>query len=110
MPVKKIVAHALNGAGRLDDALSFYQDILNTERNNPEIFLAIGHIQKTQGYFEKAIASYQTAYKKNRFFGEAYWSLSNLKTYHFSRDEISDLTEMTADQLVDEQEQKYMHF
>jgi len=110
MPVKKMLAHALNGAGRLDDALSLYQDILNTERNNPEIFLAIGHIQKTQGYFEKAVASYQTAYKKNRFFGEAYWSLSNLKTYHFSRDEISDLTEMTTDQLVDEQEQKYMHF
>ena len=110
IPIKKMLAHALNGAGHLDDALLMYEDILKTEKNNPELLLSMGHIQKTLGQINKAINYYHAAYKKNRFFGEAYWSLANLKTYRFSRDEILDLTEMVEDKLVNKEEQKYMHF
>ena len=81
-----------------------------TGKNNPELLLSMGHIQKTLGQINKAINYYHAAYKKNRFFGEAYWSLANLKTYRFSRDEILDLTEMVEDKLVNKEEQKYMHF
>ena len=110
LPIKKILANALNGAGYLDDALALYKSILGIEKNNSEIYLSIGHIEKTQGLADKAIISYKNAYKDNPHFGEAFWSLANLKTYHFSEDEISNLIKMTNDRYVNEQERKYMHF
>ena len=110
LPTKKILANALNGAGRFDDALALYKSIIDIEKNNSEIHLSIGHIEKTQGFVDKAIASYKNAYKNNPHFGEAFWSLANLKTYHFSEDEISNLIKMTNDGYINEEDRKYMHF
>jgi len=110
LPTKKILANALNGAGRFDDALALYKSIIDIEKNNSEIHLSIGHIEKTQGFVDKAIASYKYAYKNNPHFGEAFWSLANLKTYHFSEDEISNLIKMTNDGYINEEDRKYMHF
>jgi hypothetical protein len=51
--------------------------------------VALGHALQTMGRQEEAIESYHAAAGIRPSFGDAYWSLANLKTYHFSQDEIS---------------------
>ena len=43
---------------------------------------------KTTGEQNQSINSYKEAIKHFEMFGEAYWSLANLKTYNFSEEEI----------------------
>ncbi len=49
----------------------------------------MGHALKTLGRQPEAISAYQSAYTVNPGFGDAYWSLANLKTYRFSEAEIA---------------------
>ena len=75
-----------------------------------DVLLSKGHLYKTSGDINKSIASYKRAYKVDKFFGDAYWSLANLKTYKFSKDEIKSLNSMLIDKFVSDDEKVFMHF
>jgi len=53
-----------------------------------DLHVALGHSLKSVGRQKEAIGSYQRAAAVRSSFGDAYWSLANLKTYRFSEDEI----------------------
>lgn len=75
--------------GRFDEALAIYDQVIETMPNAPELHLLRGHALKTIDRTTDAIASYQSAYGARPEFGDAYWSLANLKTYRFSNAEIA---------------------
>ena len=52
------------------------------------IALVYGHALKTVGQQDKAIAAYRKAISLQPSFGDAYWSLANLKTFRFDADDI----------------------
>jgi tetratricopeptide (TPR) repeat protein len=52
------------------------------------VHLSIGHALKTLGQTPEAIAAYHQAAACRPDFGDAYWSLANLKTYRFAPDEL----------------------
>ena len=54
-----------------------------------ELHLSIAHSLKTLGRREEAIAEYRAAAAARAGFGDAYWSLANLKTYRFPDEEIA---------------------
>jgi tetratricopeptide (TPR) repeat protein len=49
----------------------------------------LGHSLKAQGHQQQAIEAYRAALETRPNFGDAYWSLANLKTYRFSPAEIA---------------------
>jgi tetratricopeptide (TPR) repeat protein len=53
------------------------------------LHLSLAHSLKTQGRQEEAIAAYRAAIAARPAFGDAYWSLANLKTYRFTDDELA---------------------
>jgi len=53
--------------------------------------LSIGHALKTLGQTEAAIDSYRRAAACRADFGDAYWSLANLKTYRFTPQEMTSM-------------------
>jgi tetratricopeptide (TPR) repeat protein len=55
--------------------------------------LSIAHVLKTLGRQPEAIESYRAAYESRPSFGDAYWSLANLKTYRFTDDELARMRE-----------------
>jgi tetratricopeptide (TPR) repeat protein len=57
-----------------------------------DIQLWRGHALKTVGRLREGIEAYRAATAIRPDFGEAYWSLANLKTYRFSDDEIAQMT------------------
>src|SRR5262249_40324312 len=60
---------------------------------SPEVNLWLGHALKTTGSLEDAVRAYRTAAALRPDFGDAYWSLANLKTYRFTDEEIGCMRE-----------------
>jgi tetratricopeptide (TPR) repeat protein len=85
-------ATATVALGELERAVALYREILREEPNSPgvpEIRLSIGHALKTLGRTAEAIECYRSAGESRQGYGDAYWSLANLKTYRFTDDEIT---------------------
>ena len=75
--------------GEYDAGIALYEAILREYPNNPRVWMSHGHALKTAGRQDAAIAAYRRSIALDPGFGEAYWSLANLKTFRFSDDEIA---------------------
>src|SRR5262245_956214 len=82
-------AAAYAGLGRHESATVLYRQLLALSPESFELHVPLGHSLKSIGRQKEAIESYQTAAAVRPSFGDAYWSLANLKTYRFSNDEIA---------------------
>lgn len=89
--VEAILANCELSLGDLEAAIEIYQNILKRHPDRAGIYVQLGHAYKAKGDVDKAISSYQTAYQKQSRFGDAYWSLANIKTYQFSQEELDSL-------------------
>jgi len=88
--------NALVGLGHHVDALAVFDQLLTLTPNNPTVHLAIAHAKKTIGHTQEAIESYRQAAHARVDFGDAYWSLANLKTYQFSEPELATMRAQLA--------------
>ena len=76
------------GLGRFEQALAIYRDLVRSGPANAEVQLSIGHCLKTMGDTDAAVLAYREAVRIRANYGDAYWSLANLKTYRFTDDEL----------------------
>jgi tetratricopeptide (TPR) repeat protein len=76
-------ASALTRVGEYEQAIALYEDILRQHPNNARGWLSLGHARKTAGQARASIDAYAKSIEIEPRFGEAYWSLANMKTYHF---------------------------
>jgi tetratricopeptide (TPR) repeat protein len=77
------------GLGEHDKALALYRQLLIGAPQAADLHLSVAHSLKTLGHREESIASYRAAAAARPSFGDAYWSLANLKTYRFTDGEIA---------------------
>jgi tetratricopeptide (TPR) repeat protein len=77
------------GLGDTAGAAERYRELLAETPQAPELHLSLAHALKTLGHREQAIASYRTAATLRPGYGDAYWSLANLKTYQFTEAEMA---------------------
>ncbi|HEV7612202.1 MAG TPA: sulfotransferase [Steroidobacteraceae bacterium] len=80
------------GLGDHERALGLYQELIADAPQSlqaSELHLSVAHSFKALGRQPEAIESYRAAAAARPSFGDAYWSLANLKTYRFTVDEIS---------------------
>jgi tetratricopeptide (TPR) repeat protein len=89
--LKTQFAAACVGLGEHERATALYQALLTATPLDADLHLSIGHALKTLGRTTEAIASYHQAAACRADFGDAYWSLANLKTYRFSEQELADM-------------------
>ncbi len=78
-----VAATAAVGLGEHERAIALYHAMLADKPGNPDIHLWLGHALKTTDRFAEAVAAYHAAAAARPDFGDAYWSLANLKTYRF---------------------------
>lgn len=83
-----LYANQALAVGEFDEALTLYRRQLELNPENPTLHLSVGHALKTVGRQDEAIAAYREAYRVRPDFGDAFWSLANLKTYRFEDAEI----------------------
>ena len=91
-----------------DDGIESYQKSLSLKENQPRVHLSLGHVYKTTGSQDKSIDAYKDAIKFDEQFGEAYWSLANLKTYKFDKEELNNMELQIDNQDLPEREK--IHF
>ena len=94
-------ATAAVGVGDHEGGIRGFADVLaDTQPDSPlaaDLHLSIAHSLKTLGRRAESIEEYRKAIRVRPNFGDAYWSLANLKTYEFSADEITRLEAAESD-------------
>ena len=84
--------------GDYEAAVTAFEAALNRQADNGGALAGLGHALKTVGRQEQAIDRYRSCVQRYPTFGEAWWSLANLKTFRFSDDEVA-----VMEQHVDEE-------
>jgi tetratricopeptide (TPR) repeat protein len=77
-------------------AIDLYEDILARYPNQSRIWLSLGHALKTAGHQTRAIAAYRRCIALEPDFGEAWWSLANLKTLRFDAADLDAMRSQLA--------------
>ncbi len=95
---RAVYATACLALADYDEAITTYRGLIAAAPDAADLHLSIGHALKTLGRQRDAIASYRTAAEVTPSFGDAYWSLANLKTYRFTDDEIDRMRTQEAAQ------------
>jgi predicted Zn-dependent protease len=85
---RALAATTAVGLGEHDKAIGLYRAMLADAPGSADLNLWMGHALKTVGRVPEAITAYRAAAAARSDFGDAYWSLANLKTYRFDDDEI----------------------
>jgi tetratricopeptide (TPR) repeat protein len=88
---RTLLAMTCVGLGRHEQAMALYRELLPGAAQPAELHLSIAHSLKTLGRREEAIAAYRDAAGARAAFGDAYWSLANLKTYRFGDAELAQM-------------------
>src|SRR6267143_1079491 len=76
------------GLGLHEHAIELYRELLAGATQPADLHLSIAHSLKTLGRRAEAIAEYHTAAAARSGYGDAWWSLANLKTYRFEDGEL----------------------
>ncbi len=91
-------ASVLVHIGNFEPAIKVYDRVLTKYPRQPRSHLSYGHALKTVGRQDEAIEAYRTAIDLRPSLGEAYFSLSNLKTFRFSDQEMAAMREQVANE------------
>ena len=91
-------------------AIELFDSILEKNKFNFSALTSKGHAEKTLGKTDDAIESYKSAYKIKQDHGEAYFSLSNLKTYKFSNSELDQMRNQLKRVDLTLKDKAYFHF
>jgi tetratricopeptide (TPR) repeat protein len=90
---RTLYASTTVGLGRQDEAAALFRGLIAEApagtRELAELHLSVAHALKTLGRREEAIEAYRAAIAARPDFGDAYWSLANLKTFGFSDADIA---------------------
>jgi len=85
---RSLAATTAVGLGENERAIGLYRDMLADMPGNPDVNLWLAHALKTVGQVPEAVEAYRAAAAARPDFGDAYWSLANLKLYRFEDAEI----------------------
>jgi len=103
-------AAILSRIGDFDQALPLFEAVLKQAPKHPKIWMSYGHALKTAGRLEDSISAYRQSIALAPAFGEAYWSLANLKTFRFTDADITAMqTALKRDDLTGE-DNYHLHY
>jgi predicted Zn-dependent protease len=91
-----LLASVLVRVGRHREAIDNYQRVVARPGHTALDLSSLGHALKTVGRTSEAIDAYRRAVALDPLFGDAYWSLANLKTFDFEDQEVDAMTAAAA--------------
>ena len=96
--------------GKHREAVDLFDKILEVIPDDPSTHVSRGHALRVLGENEEAICSYQKATDLNHTIGDAWFSLSNLKTYKFTEHEIKKMEDAIAQPAAAYNDRINIHF
>lgn len=98
-----VKGNTLTRAQRNEESLESYRKALEISPHSAGALSGMGHVLKTIGRQDESIEAYRKCIQAHPAFGEAYWSLANLKTFTFNDEEVQVMQQMVEDgNLADE--------
>jgi tetratricopeptide (TPR) repeat protein len=92
-----LFANAAVPVGEFDKALEHYNQLIEDSPYKLHYHMLKGHALKSLGERQRAIDAYKGAAKIKPDHGDAWWSLANVKIYHFEEAEIAQMQRAEAD-------------
>ena len=86
---RNLKAAALGRIGEYEAAIELYASVLKDQPGQPKVWMSYGHALKTVGRQGESIEAYRRTLALAPQFGEAWWSLANLKTVSFSAADVA---------------------
>jgi tetratricopeptide (TPR) repeat protein len=100
---RNLRAAVLSRLGDYAEAIKAYADVLEQYPNNAKVWMSYGHALKTAGEQQQAIEAYRRSIAIAPNLGESWWSLANLKTVRFTREDIEAMrTQLARKDLTNE--------
>jgi tetratricopeptide (TPR) repeat protein len=96
--------------GEYPQSIELYADILSKHPDQYKIWTSYGHALNTAGRTAEGIAAYRRAIALAPTFGEAYYSLANLKTFRFEDAELATMREHLAGSAITPEDRAHFHF
>src|SRR5690606_17455643 len=90
----QLLAAALDGAGRQQEAAATYERLVAAAPQNPHVWLNYGHVLRMIGRLDEAVQAYRRVLAIAPGTGEAYWSLSDIKTFRFDPSDTKRLRDL----------------
>ncbi len=84
-----LLGNVFTKAGRYEDAATAFREGLEKQSDHGGCLAGLGHVLKTIGKQDEAIRTYRDCISTHPAFGEAYWSMANLKTFRFDDQEVA---------------------
>jgi len=88
---RNLHAAVLANLGDYHGSIRVYEGVLREFPQQPKVWMSYGHSLRTAGRHAESVAAYRHAIELEATLGEAWWSLANLKTFHFSEADLSAL-------------------
>jgi predicted Zn-dependent protease len=107
---RNLAAVIYSRVGEYERSNRMYGELVKEYPANPKVWLSYGHVLKTEGGQEECIAAYRRAIALEPGFGEAYWSLANLKTFRFSEADFAAMLAGVGDSALDDASRVHLHF
>ena len=95
---------------RQEDALAAFEQAALLNPEEVRLPLSIGHLNKTLGRRSACEQAYKRCLEMRPGFGEAYWSLADLKNYVFSDAEIACMQSFLKGEDGNDEDQAHLHF
>lgn len=106
-----IYAIELMQLGHYEQAIELFDKVLALLPNDATALVSKAHALKTLGQQDEAVDAYRTALKINPNYGEAWYSLANLKTVRFNREDVDKMMTLAKRQPpLNVRDQVYTHF
>jgi tetratricopeptide (TPR) repeat protein len=96
--------------GDYGQAARIYEELLREYPAHAKVWLSFGHTLKTEGRLQEGVDAYRRSIALEPAFGEAYWSLANLKTFRFEPAEIAGMEAKVADPAVKDVDRLHLEF
>ncbi len=107
---KNLRAVILGKIGDYRQSIEIYAEVLAVHPHDAKIWLSFGHALATAGREQDGIQAYRRSIHEAPGFGEAYWSLANLKTFRFDAGEIEVLRSQLRRQDLSVQDRLHFNF
>ena len=105
-----LYAETLAGLNRYREVIDIHQSLLAGASDPAFHYLAMGHARRGLGLVDLAIADYARAIAARPAYGEAWWSLANLKVHRFTPEEQRALRQALAAPRLEENDRIGLHF
>jgi Tfp pilus assembly protein PilF len=107
---RNLAAVILSRVGEYGRSSRLYAELVREYPGNAKVWLSYGHVLKTEGRQDESVAAYRRAIDHDPGFGEAYWSLANLKTFRFAETDLAAMSTGVENPAVDEANRVHLHF